>query len=149
MTSPFMNAAAVIAALLLSTTKPEQATAQEAADIPQIEGALGGVASVTQHGNGNTAAIDQRAVASGLADLTNNAVITQFGNENSALISQEGSANSADIAQDGSHNQGAILQQHSGGNAELQQSGNGLSITIEQFGAGTPGSAPIQVIQTN
>ena len=141
--------AAVIAGLLLCGAAPKLAMAQGAADIAQIEGTLGGAASVTQHGNGNSAAVDQRAVASGMVDLQNNALITQFGNENSALISQEGSANSAAIAQEGSHNQGAILQQHSGGNAELQQSGNGLSIKIEQFGAGVPGSAPIQVIQAN
>jgi minor curlin subunit len=143
------TSAAAIAGLLLCAATPKRALAQEAADIAQIEGALGGIASVTQRGNGNSATVDQRAVASGLLDMPNNALITQFGDENSALISQEGSGNSAAIAQDGSHNQGAILQQHSGGNAELQQSGNGLSIKIEQFGAGMPGGAPMQIIQTN
>lgn len=142
------RAAMLIGSLIWATT-PWQAMAQDAADIAQIESALGGVASVAQQGNRNSATIDQRAVASGMVDLQNNASITQSGNDNSALIGQEGSGNSAAIAQDGSHNQGVILQQHSGANAELQQSGNGLSIKIEQFGTGIPGSAPIQVYQAN
>jgi minor curlin subunit len=141
--------AAMTASLLLCALTSERTFAQEAADIAQIEGTLGGIASVTQQGNGNSAAINQRAVASGMLDMQNNALITQFGDENSAQISQEGSGNSAAITQEGSHNQGVILQQHFGGNAELQQSGNGLSIKIEQFGAGMPGGAPIQIIQAN
>jgi minor curlin subunit len=138
-----------VAGLLLAAAAPRPAGAEDAADIQQIDPALGGVANIAQQGTENSAEVKQRAVASGQVDFQNHAVISQSGEGNSALIAQDGSTNSAEIAQNGSNNQGAILQQHSGNSAELQQSGNGLAITIEQFGAGTPGSAPIQVIQTN
>ena len=126
------------------------AAAQDAADIAQI-GALppGGVAGVTQNGDGNNASIGQRAVASGFLEGQNQALITQNGNDNMAEITQEGSSNAASITQQGDGNEGSIKQMNSGNDFHLQQSGNGLSVKIEQFGAPAPGSAPVSVIQAN
>jgi minor curlin subunit len=128
-----------------------QAMAGDAADIAQIEAlpVTGSVANVVQQGNGNDASVSQRAIASGMLDGQNQALITQDGNDNQASITQEGSSNAAEINQKGDGNEGSITQMNSGNGFNLQQSGNGLSVKIEQFGAPAPGSAPISVIQSN
>ncbi len=140
---------AVLVGWLLLMSAAPQASAQDIVDMTQIDIMPGSIAGVIQQGDRNQASIDQRAVASGAADLQNRALISQTGDDNEASITQEGSSNSADISQNGSDNEAAIVQRNVGSNAQLQQSGNGLGVRIEQFGAGAPGSTPISVTQSN
>jgi hypothetical protein len=148
MPGPRTSPRAAALAILLATAV-SQARADDVGDIAQIESIPASPANVLPEASRTDTVIKQRAVASGLLDSQNRAVITQFGEGNEAGITQEGTSHSAEITQDGTGNQGFIVQHDSGQAAELQQSGNGLAIKIEQSGPVAPGTPPIVVRQAN
>lgn len=142
------TSAATAPALMLLLVAAHDPAASQDVDMAQIGSVPGGVATVLQNGNHNSANISQLAVQSGLVPGQNQALITQHGDDNIASIQQDGSANAAEIAQNGVNNEGTVLQMNSGNAFELQQTGNGLSIKVEQYGAGIPG-APVVIKQGN
>lgn len=112
---------------------PAMLTLHSSAFAPHAIADEGGISSISQVGDANSATITQKYVASGgLSGELNSAAVTQSGINNSADITQEGNTLSATVDQNGSGNSSVIKQYGSGHNANIQQAGDGHSITVTQ-----------------
>lgn len=102
---------------------------------------------IQQSGSGNSATINQEAVASGLAGTTNISLISQDGFGNVAEIDQTGADNFAEIDQQGNDNYGDILQNGVGLQAVLEQNGENLDYSITQTGCAISGGCPPIIVR--
>jgi minor curlin subunit len=98
----------------LDRTRP---TLRLADAIPQLSGSST-IATVTQNGTGNSAAIDQQGAQQ-------YAYIAQTGNGNAAAVLQNAAGTRASIEQNGNNNR-----------ADVQQSAQGSSVVVRQYGDG-------------
>lgn len=114
------------------------------ADIEQI---VGNVSVILQTGQGNTASVEQSAVAHGYhgLDLPNRASIIQDGTDHRAEVRQNGSDNEAAISQFGTANRAEIGQFGTHLGAAVEQMGNNRSVEINQYGQGS--GRPVTVRQ--